>query len=71
MALERSKSWIGRAVSETVILNARLDAEQLKKDLLVPYPPPKLGNDVFIRALRYINVLERDVELLKHSAQSK
>ena len=66
VAIERSKSWLGRAVSETAIFDARLDAPQLKKDLMVPYPPPKLGNEVFGRALRYINVLERDVELLKH-----
>ena len=70
MALERSKSWRDRAVSEVVILSIRADIPQLKKDLMVPYPKSKFANDVFTRALGAINVLERDVELLK-TAQEK
>jgi hypothetical protein len=65
MPLARSKSWKDRAVSEAVILNIRADIPQLKKDLMVPYPKSAFANDVFTRALGAINVLERDVELLR------
>ena len=52
------------AVENAVTLRIRMDIPQLKRDLLTPYAKPKFANEVFIRALGAINLLERDIQEL-------
>jgi hypothetical protein len=58
----RTKKTMAEAVDKAVELRIRMDIEQIKKDLLTPFPRSKFAGQVFLRALGAINLLQKDLK---------
>ena len=58
----RTKKTMAEAVDNAVELRIRMDIEQIKKDLLTPFPKSKFAGQVFLRALGAINLLQKDLK---------